>query len=218
MSGRWDAIRERTEAYYSARLREHGASARGVDWNSAASQLLRFDQLLRVVEPGREDFSLNDFGCGYGALVDHLARRGLAPRYHGLDLSAAMIESARERHTDRPQCRFTSSFEDVEPATYTVASGVFNVKQDTPADDWWDYVVDSLDRLRSISRRGFAFNILTLDSDPERREPHLFYADPVATLEHCRRRYSRWVALLQDYGLYEFTLIVRLDDNEKWPA
>jgi hypothetical protein len=28
-------------------------------------------------------------------------------------------------------------------------------------------------------------------------------------LSHCLRRYGRSVALLQDYGLYEFTVIVR---------
>jgi hypothetical protein len=37
----------------------------------------------------------------------------------------------------------------------------------------------------------------------------LFYADPLALFEHCRTRFSRRVALLHDYPLYEFTLLVR---------
>jgi hypothetical protein len=37
----------------------------------------------------------------------------------------------------------------------------------------------------------------------------LFYADPCVYFDLCKRRYSRQVALLHDYGLYEFTLIVR---------
>jgi hypothetical protein len=46
-------------------------------------------------------------------------------------------------------------------------------------------------------------------SDPERMRAHLYYADPCRLFDHCKRRYSRHVALLHDYGLYEFTILVR---------
>jgi hypothetical protein len=39
--------------------------------------------------------------------------------------------------------------------------------------------------------------------------PDLYYADPRAIFDHCKRTFSRWVALLHDYGLYEFTILVR---------
>jgi hypothetical protein len=39
---------------------------------------------------------------------------------------------------------------------------------------------------------------------------HLYYADPGEFFEICKRVYSRNVALLHDYGLYEFTILVRL--------
>jgi hypothetical protein len=38
----------------------------------------------------------------------------------------------------------------------------------------------------------------------------LYYADPLFFFEHCRQRFSRRVALLHDYPLYEFTILVRL--------
>ena len=44
---------------------------------------------------------------------------------------------------------------------------------------------------------------------PERMRPDLYYADPCRLFDHCKRRYSRHVALLHDYGLYEFTILVR---------
>ena len=37
----------------------------------------------------------------------------------------------------------------------------------------------------------------------------LFYGDPTFFFDHCKRKYSRNVALLHDYDLYEFTIIVR---------
>jgi hypothetical protein len=56
--------------------------------------------------------------------------------------------------------------------------------------------------------------MLSLSSDPERRRANLHYADPVEMLAVCLSRYGRSVALLQDYGLYEFTVVVRHDQSD----
>src|SRR5262245_26922402 len=93
-----DPIVERVAAYYEGRLREHGATPAGVDWNSESSQRLRFDQLLRVVLPDERAGSLNDFGCGYGALADYLATRYPGWTYRGYDASPAMIDAATRLH------------------------------------------------------------------------------------------------------------------------
>jgi hypothetical protein len=37
----------------------------------------------------------------------------------------------------------------------------------------------------------------------------LYYADPCELFDHCKRQHSRNVALLHDYTLYEFTILVR---------
>jgi hypothetical protein len=37
----------------------------------------------------------------------------------------------------------------------------------------------------------------------------LFYADPCELFDYCKTRFARNVALLHDYGLYEFTILVR---------
>ena len=67
----------------------------------------------------------------------------------------------------------------------------------------------TIDALSKAGRRGFGFNMLSLNSDPERRRADLHYADPAAILADCIARYGRHVALLQDYGLWEFTVLVR---------
>ena len=43
----------------------------------------------------------------------------------------------------------------------------------------------------------------------ERHQADLFYADPLHLFDRCKRTYSRFVTLLHDYPLYEFTIIVR---------
>jgi SAM-dependent methyltransferase len=197
------------ERYYSGRFAEHGATARGVDWNSPESQELRFEQLLRVAdrEPGR--FSLNDFGCGYGALVAFLARRGLDVDYRGYDLSESMLEHARREYDD---ATFVASVDELNRADYTVASGIFNVKLDVPVDDWRQYVLETLETIAGLSSKGFAFNMLTSYSDADKMRDDLYYGDPRFFFDLCKRKYSRHVAVLHDYGLYEFTTIVRVGE------
>jgi methyltransferase family protein len=181
-----------------------------VDWNSDASQQLRFEQFARLLGDGAGRISIDDYGCGYGALIDWLDRRVPGRfSYHGGDLSEDMIACARTRYAGRDECRFSVSPDDLAPADYAVASGVFNVKLETPVAVWQPYVLAAVDRLATLGRRGFAFNLLTLDSDPDRRRPDLYYADPEFFFAHCRARYGRAVSVLQDYGLFEFTVIVR---------
>lgn len=202
-----EPIRRKVADYYTAKVEQYGSTPRGVDWNSPESQELRFEQLLRVVD-GPAPFSLNDYGCGYGRLAGYLRERGTACDYRGFDLAPRMIEAARQQYAGTP-CTFTSREADLAPADYTVASGIFNVKLDTPAEAWTGYVLDTLGRLDALSVRGFAFNVLTAYSDAERMRPDLYYADPCFLFDHCKKRHVRRVALLHDYPLYEFTVIVR---------
>jgi trans-aconitate methyltransferase len=94
------------QQYYSGRVREFGATARGVDWNSAESQELRFAQLAKLWDGEKGVVNLIDSGCGYGALVDHLRASGSAFRYQGYGVSAEMIAKATT-HAG-PDCTFTS--------------------------------------------------------------------------------------------------------------
>jgi SAM-dependent methyltransferase len=203
-----DEIREAVDRYYTGTLRAHGPTPRGADWNSRDGQVLRFEQLLKVCDRSRP-YRLIDLGCGYGALLDHLRSQGDPVDYLGLDVSEAMIAEALALHPGEPPGAFRFGELAGESADYVVASGIFNVKQGTPDEVWRDYLVASLREMAGAARRGFAFNALTGYSDPERRRPDLYYADPCWFFDHCKRHYSRHVSLLHDYGLYEFTILVR---------
>lgn len=203
-----DEIIQKVSRYYSDKLRAHGPNPRGVDWNSAESQSLRFEQLLKVVGTDQA-FSLLDFGCGYGALLDYLRASSWQVQYLGFDIAAPMVEEALRLHEAIDSCDFTNDWTALHPSDYAVASGIFNVKQDLPEPVWEAYVLSTLDRLHELSHLGFAFNVLTSYCDRKRMRPDLYYADPCHLFDYCKRRYARSVALLHDYELYEFTLVVR---------
>jgi len=71
-----DDILRGLQDYFTNRITKYGANFR-VDWNSAARQELCFRQLMKMKIQRRiafQEFSINDYGCGYGALVQYLVK------------------------------------------------------------------------------------------------------------------------------------------------
>ena len=90
-----------------------------------------------------------------------------------------------------------------------MASGIFNVRMNHGDDDWWTYTVDTLKAIDAKSTLAWAVNFLTSYSDKLYMRDDLYYADPCVLFDWAKRTASGNVALLHDYGLYEFTLLVR---------
>ena len=195
-------------SYYTEKLIDFGETAKGVDWNSSAGQDLRFEQLCKLITVER-NFSINDLGCGYGALLDYLQKRFSGFTYSGFDVSRKMVETARARYPNLEQVKFEISEIPDDSADFGIASGIFNVRQQRSDGEWLKYIENTLDVLNETSQLGFAFNCLTSYSDEDKMQSHLFYADPCYFFNRCKLRYSRNVSLLHDYDLYEFTILVR---------
>ncbi len=208
MTDQQDQLLKPVARYYGARFREFGAVARGVDWNSAESQELRFAQLCNVLPPDGS-FSVCDIGCGYGALLHYLQARYRDFRYLGIDIAEEMVDAARARNGSDGRSLFEVGSTPSAPTDYCIASGIFNVRLKTPDAAWKNHIERSLSAMSRNSIKGFAFNCLTSYSDPERMRSELYYADPCELFELCKRSLSKDVALLHDYGLYEFTILVR---------
>jgi hypothetical protein len=203
-------ILQQVNKYYSQKIQQYGLTPQGVDWNGEESQFRRFYELMRVVsdEPQESEFSLLDYGCGYGGMIDFLlpiyAKR---INYYGFDVSEAMIHGAKVRYGS--SVRFTTSLGQDDKFDYVVASGIFNVKQNRSDHEWADYVFSILNDMHDRSVKGFSFNILTSYSDKEYMKDYLFYAQPEELFAYCKKHYSKKVAILHDYPLYEFTVIVK---------
>jgi hypothetical protein len=198
------------DQYYTKKIKLHGATSWGVDWNSAESQELRFKQLSQIILSSKE-FSINDFGCGYGSLYSFLTKNKLRPKYYGFDISYEMIQKAKQTHAALPRAQFKTSHQPWKKTDYGIASGIFNVRLKSPEKVWKKYILKSLDQMSAFSKKGFSFNCLTKYSDKSKMRSYLYYADPLFLFDYCKKKYSKSVALLHDYGLYEFTILVRKD-------
>lgn len=201
-------IGRRVAGYYSEKLREHGATPRGVDWNSGDAQLVRFEQITRIC-PSDGPYTVLDYGCGYGALAPFLLAKNPQMQYVGYDICEEMVEQGRRLFGADRRVGFTSDAAKLQPADVAVASGIFSVKMDVAPQAWEPYMFQTIDSMAALGTRGFSFNALTMYSDADRMRPDLYYADPHRLFDYCRERFSRNVALLHDYGLYEFTVLVR---------
>src|SRR5262245_51508577 len=120
-------ILQSVNKYYSDRVKQFGATARGVDWRDEDSQELRFRQ-FDYLWGGERRFSLNDIGCGYGALFDYLRCRGFRVEYCGVDLSADMLDVGRKLYGRSKLVTWHQGSEAPARLDYTVASGILNVK------------------------------------------------------------------------------------------
>lgn len=195
-------------AYYTDKVVRFGDTPQGVDWNGIESQYIRFAQLSHVIDP-TSPFSMLDYGCGYGAYYTYLKENGYDCSYYGYDISEEMVKKAIEKFGSDAKTQWHTELPSNEKHDYTTASGIFNVMLNSNKDEWEEYVLDTLNRMNDHSQKGFSFNMLTKYSDAPYMKDYLYYADPSLIFDYCKRNFSKHVALLHDYPLYEFTILVR---------
>ncbi len=195
--------------YYTKKILAYGATPSGVDWDCLATQEMRFVQLLRICDFSKP-CSLNDLGCGYGALLAllHKRHRTASIDYLGIDVSDRMVSTAKRRWARTTNANFILGREAPRIADYSVASGIFNVKLDQPQDIWTEVIKRTLSHLLAVSRVAFSVNFLARLPPKSNCAPELYCADPEWWIEYCRQSLKVKVELLDNYGMKEFTLQV----------
>lgn len=202
----YEMIEKKAERYFSEKLNQYIVGPGVADCNSLEAQEIRYEQVIKVLPPERETpFSVCDFGCGLGDLKPYLQKRYTQFEYYGIDVSEEIIKRAKEIHGMGFLCgtKITDQYD------YIVSSGIFNNVLDNDKKEWERYFLDTLTMFHDHARKGFSFNALTKYSDVDRMRDDLFYADPCFLFDYCKTHFSRNVALLHDYDIYDFTIIVK---------
>ncbi len=201
-------VNKKLEGYFHNRMQQFGASPKGVDYNGPDAQEIRFDQLTKIIT-SQDKFSIIDHGCGYGALYDYLSSRGYQFDYLGFDLNPEMIETAKKIHVKHRNAQFTQDEKNLVVSDYLIAACVYNIKFDCLSSEWTRYIESDLQKMNKLYTKAFSINFLTSYSDESRKRSDLYYADPCHFFDYCKRNFSRNVALLHDYQIFDFTIIVR---------
>ncbi|MBT5876514.1 MAG: class I SAM-dependent methyltransferase [Candidatus Latescibacteria bacterium] len=197
---------ESVRSYYDDCLLSHGPTARGVDWNSAESQLLRFS-ILHEITKLRPTESVLDVGCGFGSFLGFLRDNNHRGAYSGIDISQNMIETAIQLFPeDADAFVVTADLSSAPTSSIVVASGLFNVRAGTDLDIWTDYVDATIVQLASLAESRLALNFLSTHSDQQLRDERLHYDSIGRVADLLANAMSRRLRIRQDYGLYEFTI------------
>lgn len=202
-----DPISEALGRHYAETFERHGPTSLGVDWGADASRTsLRYDKMLAVLP---RDFapttSLLDVGCGYGGLLTHAARKGLAFQYTGIDVAENMIGWAT---TNVPEARFVHG--DIlihdfgETFDYVICNGILTQKLQAPGLEMDRYAARLIRRLFELCRNGIAFNVMT--TKVNHFANNLYYRNPAELLSWCLSEVTPYLRLDHAYPLYEYTM------------
>jgi SAM-dependent methyltransferase len=186
--------------FYNQRVQTYGYDPRACDYGRAESQRRKFSVLASATD--YNGLSVLDVGCGFADYAGFLAERHPGIEYHGIDLSPAMIEKARQARPDL-DLRVANLFDLPSDEFYDVvsANGIFYLLG-TEAPALMRRLVSEMFRR---CRRGVVFNSLsTWASVQEQGE---YYADPLEVVAWCREL-SPWVVLRHDYLPHDFTVFV----------
>ncbi|MEO0411009.1 MAG: class I SAM-dependent methyltransferase [Pseudomonadota bacterium] len=200
----------RLKDYYEACLDAHGPTHKGVDWPDEASMRTRFDVMASCFDWTDTPLDILDVGCGPGFFLDYLTSHAPAPnlRYHGVDISPAMVRAAQQR---RPDGQFEARDLIENPLApgsvdYAVLNGVFTVRAGMSVAEAADFAASLLSAVFPACRRGLAVNFMAPHADWQ--DDKLFYLPFDEAARLFKTKLSRHFTFRSDYGLWEYTAFV----------
>jgi SAM-dependent methyltransferase len=194
---------------YEWSINKYGPNHRAAAWRDEKRQQRRFDIFagLLAYDINRDNITINDLGCGYGAMFDTYKNlpQFKHGRYFGYDISKAMINTARINVTDT-RALFFLTHEATENADYSFVSGTYNMKMAADEDKWLKYIEHSILQLWSKTKISMGFNMLNIGSPL--RESTLYYADPNYFLNFCQKNIKGKVRLIDLLHPNEFVIFI----------
>lgn len=214
-----DPITSLLQTYHTKVFAEHGATAKGVDWNDESEVLVRYDKMLNVVAldctrtPGRPTFL--DVGCGWGGMAKRAEETAAEVSIVGIDVVQEMIahaSSAYPLHTFRVQDVFAIT--EQAGFDYVVCNAILTQKHDVSIPEMERFAKRLVLHMYSLARRGIAFNMMS--TRVNYTAPNLYYQNPVELLGWLLADVSPRVILDHGYSslasgkgrFYDFTVYV----------
>jgi SAM-dependent methyltransferase len=200
----------------------HGATAKGVDWNDEDELAFRYGKMLDVLArdgrtPGGVP-SVLDVGCGWGGLLQFARARGVELDYTGIDVVESMVENARARF---PDATFTLGDVLEEQGEgrydYVICNAILTQRLTASIIEMEAFSNAMLRKMFELCRYGMVTNFIS--TRVNYMVENLYYRNPADTLGWCLLELSPKVKLDHGYSslktgqgkFYDFTLYVYKD-------
>lgn len=180
--------------HYQQLFSEYGDCAQSVQWADQNSQSRRFQVLSEVAH---NLGSVVDLGCGLGHFREYLRAKGFTGPYLGLDFVPEFVEYGNNKYASDPLTSFrqmdllTGEFPKGFD-TYVIC-GVFNNKMPNN----FEFMQAVIAKAFAAAHQQVAFNAMSSYVDFE--VPELYYTDPCALFDYCKRNLTRRVSLRHEY-------------------
>jgi SAM-dependent methyltransferase len=195
---------------YEWSIHKYGPIHRAAAWRDKKRQQRRFDIFtgLLAYDTNRDNVTINDLGCGYGAMFDTFRKLPQFNNgtYFGYDISKSMIKAAEIKISD-PRALFILNHKATENADYSFVSGTYNMKMAANEDEWLGYIEESIGQLWSKTKISMGFNMLNIESPL--RENTLYYADPAHFMNFCQKNLKANVRMINLLHPNEFVIFIR---------
>jgi dTDP-4-amino-4,6-dideoxygalactose transaminase len=196
--------------HYDSFLRTYGERASGADGSTQTDRETRLEVMLDLLEgDASPHIDLLDAACGAGDMLRYIrSRRATQIRYHGIDISAPVLNLARAKFPD-------GAFSEIDlvrasdqriatlATDYAIINGLFTVKGQLTDDDMWWMLRRVIVRLWGVVQKGIAFNVMSKRVDSERAD--LFHPSFDELAELLDPIAGRNLAFRADYSPYEYT-------------
>lgn len=205
-----DMDAERLTGLYETRFAEFGLDVRSVGWGSIQDQQMRFEILCRGIDlRGKR---VLDLGCGLGDFVPWADERfGGDYEYHGMDISASLVQAAKGRYGSAKRKFSVETLEgdrNFPEYDVVIVSGAFTFK----VSDNMELMRGMLRRAWSVAREAVSCNFMSTYCDFQLEKNFHYHPEGVFTYA---KSLSRFVNLIHDYELYEFTVQIFRDSKLK---
>lgn len=197
-----ESTNEVKKLYISA-YSQHGKSSKSL-MMPKGRHFERFKILTSKLEGN--NFSVLDFGCGFGHLYRYLQERYENFSYTGVDI---VSEFVAENEKSFPEARFEtiSSYEDIkEDYDYVLIAGTFNMKYLEDEAENKKLIQKYLTHLYKRSNRMLCVDFMTDNVDY--RQPGAFHQNPMELYQFVTQNLSKRVILNQSVFPYEFSMLI----------
>lgn len=203
-----ESISKKMKVHYEKTFSKFGANSRGVDWGRDEDVVLRYKNMLAIVNRNTDVVpTLLDVGCGYGGLLQYVKNTQMDVEYTGIDVAENMIKYARLNYEngaffagDALHFPFEKRFD------YVVCNGILTQKLAVTTREMGEFANALIYRMFELCEIGIAFNIMS--DKVNFTTDNLYYRSPVELLSYCLDHLSRRVRIDHSYPLYEYTAYV----------